>query len=190
MRFLVVFASLLCACAAEVEGVSSAPAPLPASPALPGDDAGPRWSNQLIPQQTGAFHVVLAAIPDGPLSDVFEAVIGLSNGPAADLLDLGPIVRFSTAGTLDVRNGSTYQADRTFSYQRGRTYQIRIEINLQVRRYDVAVEEDGARTTWIANGYAFQTEQANMSQLDNVSSLVMSPSGTLEEYGLEANPSR
>ena len=119
-----------------------------------------------------------------------DAVIGLSSGPATGVGDLGPIVRFSSAGALDVRNGSTYASDSTFTYKPGLTYQIRMEIDLARKRYDVAVEEEGARTTWIANGYAFPTEQANLTELDNLASFVASPTGTLQQYGVEATPSR
>jgi hypothetical protein len=182
MRSAVVLVVLLAACVSESDGGSGRPTPS----GHPGDQAR-GWNNQLFPQQTGAFHIVLAAIPS---ESSMDAVIGVSSGPANSISELGPVVRFSSAGTLDVRNGSTYDSDAAFAYHPERTYQIRMEIDLARQRYDVAVEEDGANTTWIANGYAFPTEQATVSQLDNLATFVASPTGTLEQFGLEANPSR
>jgi len=155
-------------------------------PPAPPDDQPRGWNNQSFPQQTGVFHIVLAAIPSEAAMD---AVIGVSSGPATGVADLGPIVRFSSAGTLDVRNGSAYGSDYTFTYQPGRTYQIRMEIDLARKRYNVAAEEEGARTTWIASGYAFPAEPANLAALDNLATFIASPTGTLEQYGLEANAS-
>src|SRR5262245_49277432 len=124
MRLAVVLSLVLAACVSEPDGGSARPAPPDEPPAAP-DDQPRGWNNQAFPQQSGAFHIVLAAIPSEASMD---ALIGVSSGPASSVVDLGPIVRFSSAGTLDVRNGSAYSSDSTFAYKPGLTYQIRMEI--------------------------------------------------------------
>jgi hypothetical protein len=128
MRSLPVFALLFTACAVE-----STPEPVPpASPASPEPqtvDPAPQpapaqtatWNNEAIPEQAGTFHIVFAFVPTEPSGTPINAVVGLSSGEAADLSDLGPIVRFSPAGTLDVRNGSAFASDTAFAYRTAAT---------------------------------------------------------------------
>jgi hypothetical protein len=189
MRSLPLLALLFAGCTAE----ASADAPPPATPD-PGADpqlspGDARWNNELIPQQTGTFHIVFAFVPDEPSGGSIDAVIGLSQGAATNFTDLGPIVRFSPAGSLDVRNGSAYAADAAFSYRAGETYQIRMDVDLARHRYSVAAEENGGRTTQLAYDYGFRAEQANLSQLDNVARIVDSATGSLQQIAVEVTPS-
>lgn len=146
------------------------------------------WDNQSIPEQAGTFHIVFAFVPDEPGGGPIDAVVGLSDGAADSFSDLGPIVRFSPAGTLDVRNGSAYEADTAFAYKAGQTYQIWIDVNMTRGRYSVLVQENGGRTTRIAYDYAFRTEQAGMARVNNVGRFVDSQSGSLEQIAVEVTP--
>jgi hypothetical protein len=192
MRSLPVFALLFTACAVESMPEPTPPA-APATPEPQTSDPAPqptpaqtaRWTNQVIPEQAGTFHIVFAFVPTEPSGAPISAVVGLSSGEAADLSDLGPIVRFSPAGTLDVRNGAAFASDTAFAYHTGQTYQIRLDVDLTRRRYTVMAEENGGASTTVATDYAFGAEQAEMAQIDNVARLVESPTGSLQQIAYE-----
>jgi hypothetical protein len=189
MRSLPFLALLFAACTVEAspDAPPSASLDPDVDPQLAPGEAS--WSNEPIPEQTGTFHIVFAFVPNEPSGGSIDAVVGLSKGAATKFTDLGPAVRFSPVGTLDVRNGSAYAADAAFSYRAGETYQIRMDIDLARHRYSVAAEENGGRTTQLAYDYEFRAEQANLSVLDNVARVVDSPTGSLQQIAVEVTPS-
>ncbi|HET7505182.1 MAG TPA: hypothetical protein VFK02_29390 [Kofleriaceae bacterium] len=152
---------------------------------MPDAYAGGGWVNEPITEQGTAFHIVFALVPGEPSGAPIDAVVGLSDGPADFFTDLGPIVRFSPAGTLDVRNGSIYSADVSVPYRIGQTYQVRMDVDLARHRYSVLVEENGGHTTQIANGYAFRTEQASVTRLNHIGRFIDSPTGTLHQIAYD-----
>jgi hypothetical protein len=193
MRSLPILALFLVACTTE-----SAPDAPPSATLDP--DADPQlsnqlesvdatWTNESIPEQAGTFHIVFAFVPNNESGGPIDAVVGLSKGAAASFTDLGPIVRFSPAGTLDVRNGSAYAADQVFAYSVGQTYQIRLDIDMTRHRYTVRAQEDGGPTTTVASDYAFRSEQSGMARLDNVARIVDSEAGSLQQVAYEVTPS-
>jgi hypothetical protein len=190
MRSTALLVLLFAACTSEVDGSEEADGSGVATDTFDSAGtaaAGAAWDNTAIPGHTGVFHVVLAAVPGEPSGAPIDAVIGLSSGPAARFSDLAAIVRFSPSGVLDVRNGSTYEADTAFPYRIGDTYQIRFEVDLLQRRYSVLVQHGGGTTTKIAHRYAFRTEQATLSKIDNLGVFLDSPTGAVRTYGVEAN---
>jgi hypothetical protein len=74
---------------------------------------------------------------------------------------------------VDVRNGESYAALVPFKYVAGTDYGFTVSVDLGSRTYGVTV--DGVA---IAASYAFRTEQANASELDNVG-ISVPASGTL-----------
>jgi hypothetical protein len=193
MRSSLLLAVLLSACVVEADAGEPAldPTEVTAEPQLAGAP-GATWDNQSIPEQGGTFHIVFAFVPSEPGGGPIDAVVGLSDGAADGFADLGPIVRFSPAGTLDVRNGSAYEADTVFAYRAGETYQIWIDVNMTRGRYSVQVQENGGRTTRIAYDYAFRTEQAGLSRVNNVGRFVDSTTGSLQQIAVEvtSDPAR
>lgn len=196
MRSLPVLALFLVACTTE----SAPDAPPSATPDPEAPEANPQlstelesanasWTNESIPEQAGTFHIVFAFVPSSDGGGPIDAVVGLSKGAAASFSDLGPIVRFSPAGTLDVRNGSAYAADQAFVYTAGQTYQIRLDVDMTHHRYTVQAQENGGPTKTIAVDYAFRSEQSAMARLDNVARIVDSDAGTLQQIAYEVTPS-
>ncbi len=193
MRFPIAFAMLFAACTSAASADDSTSAPTIAgtqaysgTSATQDTTAGAGWSNNTIAEQSGSFHVVFSIVPNQPSAAAADAVVGLSSGAAASVSDLGPIVRFSSSGTIDARNGSTYNADVAFPYQAGHTYQIWMDIDLTNHLYSVMVEENGGHTTKVATNYAFQTTQARLSQLDNVA--LFSTAGSMHPSGFDIGP--
>jgi hypothetical protein len=190
MRFPILFAALLAACTSTVDGADQSgqgddTVGVPsAGDTIPYVSAS-ALSNDAVPAQSNVFHIVFALVPNEPSGAAIDAVVGLSDGPASDFADLGPTVRFSPAGTLDVRNGSAYAADLAFPYTAGETYQIRMDVDLGRHLYSVLVQENGGHTTQLARNYAFRTEQATVAKLDNAARIVDSATGTLDKIAID-----
>lgn len=193
MRFPILFAALLAACTSTVDGADQPGHSDGADEAAGVPSAGDTTpyvsasalSNDAVPAQSHVFHVVFALVPNEPSGAAIDAVVGLSNGPAANFADLGPIVRFSPAGMLDVRNGSDYESDLAFPYKAGETYQIRMDVDLGRHLYSVLVQENGGHTTSLARNYAFRTEQATVATLDNAARIVDSATGSLDKIAID-----
>ena len=123
------------------------------------------WQNVAIPSQAGAFEAQFDAIPT---TANMNGVVGLSNGPAADWTNLAAIVRFDSAGTIDARNGGVYAATATIPYTAGTSYHFRLDVDLASHTYDIHVTPAGAAEQLLGNAFAFRTEQATVSVLNNL----------------------
>src|SRR5262245_56507557 len=80
--------------------------------------AGGGWVNTPFPTQTGNFTAVFDAVPSASPTN---SVIAFSNGAQNAYTGFATLVRFSPAGTLDVRNGSAYDKSATITYHSGVT---------------------------------------------------------------------
>lgn len=127
-----------------------------------GSDA---WTNVTIPTQTGSFTVSWNSIPNG---NPIDGVTGLSLGDAEKYDDLACIVRFSSAGVIDVRNGGSYQSLVAMPYSSGVMYRFQLDVNLSTKKYSVTVTPSGGSPVQIAKDYAFRTQQATVSTLDHL----------------------
>jgi uncharacterized protein YjdB len=126
--------------------------------------AGP-WQNSSIPSQTGAFEIQFDATPNNANMD---AVVGLSNGAAAGFTNLAAIVRFNSTGTIDARNGGAFAAAVAIPYTAGTTYHFRLDVNIPSHSYDIYVTPAGSSEQRLGGGFAFRTEQATVSVLNNL----------------------
>ena len=125
----------------------------------------PSFNNQAITPQTGTFTLEFDAT--APQNNI-DGVMGLSNGNASDWASFATIVRFTTSGTFDARNGAAYQADTTINYQANTTNHIRMTVDVPNHTYSVFVTPVGQSEQTLASNYAFRTEQATVSQLDTL----------------------
>src|SRR5437773_736564 len=123
------------------------------------------WQNVAIPSQAAAFEAQFDAIPT---TANMNGVVGLSNGPAADWTNLAAIVRFDSAGTIDARYGGVYAATATIPYTAGTSYHFRLDVDLASHTYDIHVTPAGAAEQLLGNAFAFRTEQATVSVLNNL----------------------
>jgi hypothetical protein len=144
--------------------------------------AGDPWWNQTFSGQARRFHVEFDATPS---ASPIDAVIGLSAGSAASFPQLGAIVRFNDAGTIDVRDGASYRADAQQLYQAGTSYHVRIDVNVASHTYSVWIRNSFDSYGAIARNYAFRIEQAGVAQLANVASKVDSSSGAVAICGFQ-----
>jgi uncharacterized protein YjdB len=123
------------------------------------------WQNRTLASQTGGFEAMFDATAATASTN---AAMGLSNGPAADWTNLAAIVRFDSASTIDARNGGVYAATTAIPYTAGTTYHFRLDVNLASQTYDIYVTPAGAAEQLLGKAFAFRTEQATVSVLNNL----------------------
>jgi hypothetical protein len=122
------------------------------------------WSNHAITSQASSFTFDFDATPQAAN---INSVVGLSNASATDYTSLATIVRFNDTGTIDARNGGAYAAVNNIPYTSGTSYHFRLTVNPSIHTYSATVTPSGGAVTTIATNYAFRTEQAGTSTLNN-----------------------
>lgn len=134
---------------------------------IPDDPAGEGWlSNSdwaaattwLGPGHTGK---VALEFDVTPLGDKFDGQIGYAGLESAigGFSSLPIIIRFTTEGKIDVRNGGAYAALTSFEYKENVTYHMRIEADLSSQTYNVWVTAPGSTEgTKLAENYAFRPD--------------------------------
>ncbi len=123
------------------------------------------WQNQSFPSQSGVFTASFDMIPN---ANSIDGLTVLSASPIKAFSDGAAIVRFNTSGTIDARKGSAYAADKSVTYTSGKTYHVRMVVNVTKKVYDVYVTPQGGSEIHLATGYAFRTEQSGVSALSNL----------------------
>src|SRR6266480_180927 len=123
------------------------------------------WQNDSFPSQTGPFEAQFDVTPS---QANMSGVVGLSNGPAAAYGALAGIVAFQGTGVIEARNGGAYAAAVALPYSAGTTYHFRLDVNLASHTYDIYVTPAGAAEQLLGSAFAFRTEQATVSVLNNV----------------------
>lgn len=166
--------------AAGVPGCSADDAPESfASAAVTCTTVGSTWWNSSFPNQTGKFVVEFDATPSGPNID---AVVGVSAAPATGFSSLAAIVRFNAQGGLDARSGGQY-VTTNLTYQAGVTYHFQMNVDLSTHKYSALFRVGNGDYNIIGYGLAFRTEQAGVTHLANVGSVLDSP-GSLSVCGI------
>jgi hypothetical protein len=162
--------------------VTSSAATLAVNAATPGCvTSSGTWINlPLSATQTGNFRFTFDAVPSGAAID---GVIGLSSGVASGYTNLAAIVRFNSTGSIDARNGSNYTAATVIPYSAGTTYHFILDVSIATHTYKAYVMVGSVQTT-IGLNYAFRTEQATVSSLNNMGAVTSAGSQTICNIGL------
>jgi hypothetical protein len=122
------------------------------------------WSNVGFAAQTGTFTAELDAVPSSADQDV---VVGLSRGAAGAYTDLAAIVRFGVNRQIDVRNGATYASLAPIPNVAGRSYHVRMLVDIPAKRYSVWITPAGQTEVRLARDYAFRDSQSTVTSLAN-----------------------
>ena len=137
------------------------------------------WQNTAFsPAKTGTFTATFDATPSvaGQSSGV-----GLSHGAQTAFSGFANIVVFTTAGTIQARNGGAYTAASTIPFSAGVKYHFRLAINVTAHTYSIFVTPAGGPEITVGSNFAFRTEQNTVTSLDHWGSLVnTTPGGTLQ----------
>lgn len=123
------------------------------------------WSNLTLPASAKTLRIGFDATVSQPNVD---SVIGLSRGAAGAFTHLGPILRFAPSGIIDARNGGSYTSAATLNYSAGVKYRVDLSIDIEKRTYSATVTPPGGNPVRIADNFAFRSEQASLTQLDNL----------------------
>lgn len=150
--------------------------------------AGDGWVNTFMPQAESDFTIAFSAYPASSATPpLIDTVVGLSNGPADSFRDLGPIVRFNDAGTIDARDGSAYVG--AFPYRTGDgPFEFYMDVSIPRHRYTVWVRHRdaiGKPLELLGQDLAFRTEQSTVMRLDNIGRFTDSAVGSVETCGFE-----
>jgi hypothetical protein len=137
----------------------------PAAPAGCTLAAPGSWYNVAVTRQTGSFTLAFDATPSQAGMD---GLVGMSNGAAADYTALAPIVRFSSTGSIDARNGGAYAAATAVPYSAGLTYHFRLVVNIAAHTYSAYVTPPGGSERLLGSNYSFRTEQAGVTALSSI----------------------
>lgn len=78
------------------------------------------------------------------------------------------IVRANSSGTFDAMDATAYRALTTVSYTPGRTYHVRVEVDLARRCYDVFVAAPDQPEAKLAQGFAFRSSAPPMTDVGKV----------------------
>ena len=131
------------------------------------------WANKAFTSQSGTFHITYDATPS---SSSMDAVSGLSSGATSNVSSLATSVRFSSAGIIDIRNGSSFTAANRVTFVAGTVHHIILDVNLSNHTYSASVMVN-SRTTTLGTNVAFRNEAAGVKSLSNLA--VLAAVGTL-----------
>jgi hypothetical protein len=139
---------------------------LPASTPAPAciNSAG-SWANAALTAQSGTFTAEFDATPSMAKMD---GATGLSNAAASAYAALAAAVRFNNTGTIDARNGGAYSAAAVIPYSAGLSYHFRLAVNVAAHTYSAYVKQGSNAELLVGGSYAFRTEQAAVTVLNNL----------------------
>jgi hypothetical protein len=138
--------------------------------------ANSTFTNSSFASQSGTFQAEWDAMPT---ASGMDGVMGLSNGAQTSFTGFACLIRFFTDGTIQVRNGGVYSADTTIPYSPGTMYHFRVAANVASHTYSVFVTASGGSEQSLASNYAFRTEQAGVTALNNDGIIVDTATGSL-----------
>ena len=125
---------------------------------------GGAFVNAAITSQNGSF----TAEYDGtPSVTNIDASIALSRGAQSAYTGYATITRFNPTGTIDARNAAGYAANTSIPYTAGSTYHFRLSINVAARTYSIFVTPPAGSEIALGTSFAFRSEQAGVTSLDN-----------------------
>jgi uncharacterized repeat protein (TIGR02543 family) len=100
------------------------------------------------------------------VTDGLVAFCGSENTPNS-WNSFNAIIRLRTDGTMDARNGASFEAENTFSYTVGNTYKIRVAIDVANKKYSVWVYDNGKETI-IAIDYSFRNDSPTTDNIGKI----------------------
>ncbi len=108
--------------------------------------------NTAVANQTGAFTATFDATPSiSPANDT----LSFSSGAQSAYTGLAAtVVRFSTTGAIDARNGGAYAAAANIPFSAGKSYHFRMVVNIANHTYSAYVTPAGGSELTIASNYA------------------------------------
>jgi hypothetical protein len=147
--------------------------------------AGSTWINKSFAAQSATFGVEFDATPSAAGID---AVVGLSNGAQTTFSGFACLVRFNPSpGTIDAINGGGYQAVSAVPYAANTIYHFRLLADIVSHTYSIYVTPAGGSEQLIGRDFAFRTQQAAVTRLNNQGVKIDSATGSLRLCNFTVN---
>lgn len=138
--------------------------------------AGGGWVNNSFTSQADTFTAEWDATPS---AKPIDAVMALSDGAQTAFSGFACLTRFNSSGTIDARDGGTYRAASSISYEPNKLYHFRLVVNIPAHTYSVYVTPAGGSEQVVGLNYAFRTEQSTVGSLNNYGLRVDSAAGSV-----------
>lgn len=158
---------------ADVEHFANGGSPTPVPTPQPGCHTATPGNWQNVAFAAAESGVFTAEADVTPTALGVAGAVSLSAAPAGHWGDLAVTVLFSDpvsepgvpANSIVVRNGTAYAADATLIYEAGRTYHVRMEVDVPNHTYSVYVTPEGGSEVTLATDYAFRSTQQSVTEL-------------------------
>jgi len=134
------------------------------------------WKDAAVANQTGSFTAEFDATPT---ASPINSVIGLSHNAQTAYAGFATLARFNPDGNIDARNGNAYAAAATIPYSAAVTYHFRMVINVSAHTYSIFVRAPGAAERTVGSNFAFRTEQATVTSLNEWGAYAQTGSSTV-----------
>ncbi|NDP20923.1 MAG: T9SS type A sorting domain-containing protein [Paludibacter sp.] len=144
---------------------------------ISGMNAAVTWTTFPFTAQSGSFVVEFDATPDSVFVDGVMALLNVEGAGGSAWSLMACSVRFGVTGLVEARNGGAFAAVTPLTYEAGKKYHVKMDINVTTHKYDVVVTPNGGAAVTIASNYSFRTEQAAIPQLQYFSRVVSSIAG-------------
>jgi hypothetical protein len=124
----------------------------------------------------GFVNIPLSSSQSGSFTAQFDASVSISpsnttlslcQGAQTAYTGLACMARFNNTGTIDARNGGAFAAASSIPFSAGVSYHFRFVVNVASHTYSVFVTPAGGSELTVGSNYAFRTEQAGVTALDN-----------------------
>jgi hypothetical protein len=111
-----------------------------------------------------------------------DGVFGIAQGEVDAYNDLAASIRFWTNGLIEARDGDTYRADVVRPYDPGVTYKLKFVVDIANKTYSVFLNDPRTpgEAVELATGYHFRPQQAGVTTLDHVATVVASTTGHID----------
>lgn len=133
-------------------------------------------SKHLLNRMTGEFEIAFSMIPNAANTN---AIVGFSSTDVkADVMrDIPILFRLDTDGAFDAINKDAYCALEYIPYEVGKKYNVRMEVSIPKRQYNVFVAPEGESEMTLGRDFAFR-ETALLSNNINVAYTPTATMGT------------
>lgn len=147
-----------CALALSLAGTAAVSAPIPE----PQQSTEGIRSFDLPAAQKDSFELSFDATP---LADKIDCFTGIAESTPRRANEVAVIVRFNETGLIDARDGNSFAADQKLGYASGKTYRIRMVVDMAKKTYSVFVAPAGEAEVALARNFAFRSGQGSVQSL-------------------------
>lgn len=118
------------------------------------------WKNDALPSTSKKISVSFSVVP---VDNEVNNVVGLSDGEISAYTMMSCVFRISPEGIFDAYNDNGYAHLDTIQYETGKFYDVRMNVNVEKKTYDVYVTPRGGQTVCIARDFVFRSKKNKLN---------------------------